>query len=403
MRTHSLPRAAAALLAALLCAFSGAAPVSAATMAAPLGTTVLQSLDTEFGPTRAPRLFTAACGQGEELLSGGWAGFSPFVEVLGSYPSDEQGRPVAPGGRPSAWTVAAYNRGKDVLQLQVTAACLAGSDGQPAVAAATDTRADQAFALAVACPDGTVRTGGGFRSEWTPQLGGATVHGSFPSGDTDWTLDVRLTPGDPDVKARATVTAYAVCLAGPKARAETVPVDLGLDKAEPVCTGGGDIFAPKCVVPRSGTASALCPAGLTLTGGGYQLLEGDLPGDTAVLVATPLDPVARRGWTVAVRGDAPTDAPITVRLSAVCVFAAERPVLDTGPPIVTLPNPTGPSRPLLVALVGLGGLLLLLLVALALWRMLRRDRGEPAAGVGVEVVVRSGRSGYRLDGFREDL
>ncbi|GHJ47865.1 hypothetical protein Cs7R123_52070 [Catellatospora sp. TT07R-123] len=400
MRTHALPRAAAALLAALLTALGGAAPAAAATAAARLGTTVLHQLNTEFGPTRAPRLFTAACGPGEELVSGGWAGFSPFVEVLGSYPSDEQGQPVPAGARPTAWTVAVANLGKEVQRLQVTAACLTGGEGRGSAAAATETRADQVFALAVACPDGTVRTGGGFRSEWTPQLGGAAVHGSFPSGDTDWTLDVRLTPGDPDVKARATVTAYAVCLAGPKARAETVLVDLGLDKAAQVCTGGDLIFAPTCVVPRSGTAGATCPADLTLTGGGYQLLEGDLPGDTAVQVATLLDPVARRGWTVAVRGDAPTDAPITVRISAVCVSAAPEPVPATGDPAITLPNRTGLDLP---PLIGLGVLLLLLLAALALWRLLRRDRTRPAAGVSVEVVVRSGRSGYRLDGFRESL
>ncbi|MBV1854804.1 hypothetical protein [Catellatospora tritici] len=398
MRTHGLPRAAAALLAALLCALGGATAASAA--ADRLGTTVLHTLNTEFGPTRAPRLFTAACAEGEELVGGGWVGFSPFVEVLGSYPADEQGQPVRAGGRPRGWTVAVQNRAKEVLRLQVTAACLSGGTGRSAVAAATDTRADQVFALAVACPDGTVRTGGGFRPEWTPQLGGAAVHGSFPSGDSVWTLDVRLTPGDPDVKARATVTAYAVCLGGPKAAAETVPVDLGLDKAEPVCTGGGDIFAPTCVVPRSGTASALCPADRTLTGGGYQLLEGDLPGDTAVLVATPLDPLTRRGWTVVVRGDARTDAPITVRLSAVCLRAAAEPVPATEGPIVTLPHRTGLTKPLLL---GLGALLLLLLAALALWRVLRGHRADPAAGISVEVVVRSGRSGYRLDGFRESV
>jgi hypothetical protein len=423
MRSRAGTRVAALLLVAAL-VLSGApvAHVAAAQVAyraAAPGRLAVHSTTVEFGPTRDPRLFTAECLAGERLVSGGYSGVDPSARVIFSYPSDAKGTPTRAGEEPRAWTVGVVNDTKNVLTMRVAAACLVSGDVRSSAQVVTETHSESAFSLAVDCPNGTVRTGGGYSSQWDRALGAGAVTGNYPVPDRRWGIDVAMVPGDPDVKPRATVSVYAVCLSGDVEVIDSPSADLNLPSGTPLCTLGSAIFAPTCVIPRSGSQSVGCTAEQTLVGGGYQVTSGALPGANSVIVNAPSD---RPSWNIAVRGSTPTADPISIRVTPLCllaVVAAVAPVATTGP--VALP--TDPVTDLASGqwdwpvITGAGAAVLLLFVLLALFalrRATRRRRGpdgqpqrpdtprqRPLPQAQVDVVVRSRRSAYRLSDFRE--
>jgi hypothetical protein len=414
MRSLASTRVAALLSAAALVLFG--APAAHATAApAPPGRLAVHNTTVEFGPTRDPRLFTVECLDGEQLVSGGYSDADPSARVAFSYPSDAQGAPTRAGQEPRAWTVGVVNDTKNVLGIRVAAACLVNGDVRSSVQVVTETHSESAFSLAVDCPNGTVRTGGGYSSVWARALGAGTVTGNYPAPDRRWGIDVALEPGDPDVKPRATVSAYAVCLSGDVEVIDSPSTDLNLPSGTRSCAGGSAIFAPACVIPRSGSQSVRCTAEQALVGGGYQVTEGALPGANSVIVDAPSD---RPSWNIAVRGSTPTTAAIHIRVTPLCLLAVVAAVATAGPV-------AGPSQPVtdlasgqldwpVITAAGAAVLLLLVLLALlALRRATRRRRRpdgaprrpgtppHPLPTAQVDVVVRSRRSVYRLGDFRE--
>jgi hypothetical protein len=383
------------------------------------GRLTVHSMTVEFGPTRDPRLFTVECLDGEHLVSGGYSGVDPSARVIFSYPSDAKGTPTRAGEEPHAWTVGVVNDTKNVLTMRVAAACLVSGGVRSSAQVVTETHGESAFSLAVDCPNGTVRTGGGYSSQWARALGAAAVTGNYPTPDRRWGIDVAMVPGDPDVKPRATVSVYAVCLSGDVEVIDSPSADLNLTSGTPLCTGGSAIFAPTCVIPRSGFQSVGCTAEQTLVGGGYQLTSGALPGANSVIVDAPSDVPS---WNIAVRGSTPTAAPISIRVTPMCllaVVAAVAPVATAGP----VARPTDPVTDLasgqwgwpVITGVGAAALLLLLLLALFTLRRATKRRGgpdgqprrpdtprqHPLPQAQVDVVVRSRRSAYRVGDFRE--
>jgi hypothetical protein len=414
MRSLASTRAAALLFGAAL-VLSGAPAAHAMAAPAPPGRLAVHSTTVEFGPTRDPRLFTVECLDGEQLVSGGYSGGDSSARVIFSYPSDAKGAPTRAGEEPRAWTVGVVNDTKNVLTMRIVVACLVSGDARSSAQVVTETHNESTFSLAVDCPNGTVRTGGGYSSLWARSLGAGAVTGNYPAPDRRWGIDVAMVPGDPDVKPRATVSVYAVCLSGNVEIVDSPAADLNLPSGTPLCTGGSAIFAPACVIPRSGSQSVGCTAEQTLVGGGYQVTSGALPGANSVIVDAPSD---RPSWNVAIRGSTPTAAPISIRVTPLCLLAvmvAVAPGAPAGPavrPTNPVPDLASGQRdwPVITGAV----LLLLLLLALALRRARRRrgradgtplrpdaPRQHPLPHAQVEVVVRSRRSAYRLGDFRE--
>ncbi|GIG00845.1 hypothetical protein [Catellatospora citrea] len=343
----------------------------------------------EFGPAAAPQQFTVACAPEEQLVSGGYAGGDPQLRIVASHPSDGEGTPVADGSAPRAWTVGVVNTGQAVRTLRVFAACLTGGDSTAGVYAGT--QADPSdTTVEAACPQGTVRTGGGYRAVWYARLGAVRVDGSHPAGTRGWALDLTAPANLP---ARSSATALVVCHTGPVAVVAAEPVEFDLQQASPVCAVGA--AANVCVVPQTGSGAARCPHGMALTGGGYRLVSGGpLTGQAAVVDG----PASAGGWTVSVTGTTAQDTRVRVRVEPVCLGGVVRP---SGPVSDLLPDSGARLNKALALAGGLLGLLLLILLVTLLRRRSGRRSGPPAPGI--EVVVRTARFRYRDDAYREDL
>ncbi|WP_155373843.1 hypothetical protein [Catellatospora vulcania] len=383
MRTSALLRVALPLLVA------AASVVVASPARAEVGRISVRAGTAEFGPGAAPQQYTVPCAPEEQLLSGGYAGSDPQLRIVSSHPSDGQGTPVTDGAAPRAWTIGVVNTGQAVRTLRVFATCLTGGDSTAGVYAGTQSTPFDPSVEAV-CPQGTVRTGGGYWAVWYARLGAARVSGSHPAGARGWALDFTAPANLP---ARSAVTALVVCHSGPVVAVAAEPTEFDLRSASPLCVVGS--AANLCVVPRSGSGAARCPGGAVLTGGGYRAVTGGPLIGPAALVDGP----ASAGvWTVSLSGTTAQDTPVRVRVEPLCLGAVAAP---SEPPSDLLPD-SGARVNKALALGGglLGSLLLILLVVLAL-RRARRHRPPPVPGI--EVVVRTVRFRYRDDAYREDV
>lgn len=384
-----------------------AAASASVSASAELGTVRVRSRTVEFGQTVEPRLLTVTCGPDEQLLSGGYAATSPGVNVIASYPSDAKGTPSTPGERNRSWTVAVLNRTKSVPIMAISASCLVGGDGSSAVQVASNVHTDSVFGAKAACPAGSTVTGGGYWWQWTPRSGGAAIVGSYPlvAGpvDSGWGIDGNLLPGDPDVPARATVSVFALCRSGDLQLGQLTPTMLNLLPGSPRCVIAVG-FAADCSTPRVGAQRVTCGGGQLLTGSGYQVASGSLPGPYSVLIDRPIGEAAN-AWDLGVNGSSPDGSEITMRVTPIClaaVLAATATSAVAQPPLdLTASEPNWP----LVAGIGLLVLLLLLalLTGLVILRRLRRpSRGQPSTPAPrIEVTLRSYRSGFRFNEFRE--
>ncbi|GAA1602103.1 LPXTG cell wall anchor domain-containing protein [Catellatospora bangladeshensis] len=369
---------------------------SAAQAAAPgtsvaidLGEPAVRSRTVAFGPTAAPQSFTVGCAPGEQLLSGGYGDADPEVRVLASHPTDDQGGPVAAGSQPRAWTVTVLGLRQSAGSLRVSALCLAG--GEVTAAAFAGPPADGLPDPPPAeCPSGTVRSGGGYATAWQARLGAAVVSGSHPVGERGWAVDAGLTRGQAALRASNWATAYAVCLTGPVQPVAVEDVSFNLDTLARECVPG--IAAGVCLVPRLGVATAHCPPGALTSGGGFR--AGDAAGQRQYSVAED-GPSAYATWTVRVSAYTTDAAPAPMRLTPVCLF----PVAAPDAPVGDLLPDSGASRNQALTIVGLLALLLLALLAVL---ALRRGRRRPTPVGGIEVVVRTVRTRYRTDQYRED-
>ncbi len=395
-------------------------PAAAAGRLSQPGQIVVHSLTIEPERASSPLPYSVECDPAEQLVSGGYNAGSD-VQVTFSYPSGAKGTPVT-GGHPTAWTIGVINNTKSNPPVQISAACLAGGgDTVSSVSSTTETHFEATSSVAASCPDGTVRAGGGYSSEWNPVLGTGMITGSYPLPRQGWAVDVALRSGDPDTQPRATVTAYAVCLSGEIAVADLSPVQMTLAGATAICTSAGPLLQSTCITPWKGSQQLNCFGDQVLSGGGYQVTSGNLPGFYPVLVNTPTPQPA---WQLNISGSTPDTAPIIVNATPVCLVAVVTSVTTAptaagggGGAQTTIADPAAGGsdlRPL--AFVG-GGLLLLLVLllgALALGRSSRRrsraggrvqvqQQGQPAAGVGLDAVLRAHRSSYRLDEFRETI
>jgi len=276
-------------------------------------------------------------------------------------------------------------------------ACLAGSDGQSSVQTVTETHLENSFTMAAECPDGTARTGGGYRWEYAPpKLAALAVTGSYPQADRRWSIDATTVANDPNAKAGAFASAYAVCLAGGITATASLPARLDVQSGQPDCSTFNQLAF--CAVPRNGVQSARCATDQVLGGGGYHVTVGTLPGPYSVRV----DTASREGgWSIVVGGVSPKPDPISLDVIALCLAA-----------VVVTPTPDGGTVtaswdwPLITG-VGLAVLVLLLLLvtALALRRALRRPRGRDRQVQlpQLDVVVRATRSAFRPNEIREVL
>lgn len=383
MRTPTLLRVALPLLVV-------AASVVVATPArAEVGRVSVHSRTVEVGPTAVLQQFTVPCTPGEHLVSGGYAGVDPQLRVFASHPSDNQGNPFADGAAPLAWTVGLVNTGQAVRTLRVSVTCLAGGDSTAGVYAGTQSEPSDPSVEAV-CPQGMVRTGGGYWAVWYARLGAARVEGSRPVGVRGWAVDLTVPANLP---ARSSVTALVVCHTGPVAAVAAEPAEFDLRQASPACAVGA--AANVCVVPQSGSGAARCPGGTVLTGGGYRIVSGGpLTGQAAVVDG----PASAGGWTVSLTGTTAQDTRVRVRVEPVCLGNVVRPSESVSD---LLPDSGARLNKALALAGGLLGLLLLVLLAILALRRSRSRSGPPAPGI--EVVVRTARFRYRDDAYREDL
>jgi hypothetical protein len=364
-----------------------------------------------------PVLFTVPCDPGEQLVSGGYFASSQDAHVVVSYPSDGKGTPTPDGGQPTAWTIGVVNDSKIQPSLSVAAACLAGGDIRSSVASTTRIQQESSFSMAADCPSGTVRAGGGYSSVWNPTSGTAAVTGSYPQPVQQWTIDVALIPINPDVKPQATVTVDAVCVSGTVGVSDLSPTVLDLTAGKTFCSPASQGFVAICLTPWTGEQHVLCPAPAVLSGAGYHVVAGALPGNYSVLTA---EPDSEGLWDISISGVSVGTAPISLNLTPVCLVGVATQVTTSpagGVVTTTSGGGVGTGRTDLtsVALVGGGVLLLLVLVLLAALAMrqvgrrrgatgvVRPPRQPKPAGVGLDAVVRAHRSSYRLDGFRETL
>ncbi|GAA1360085.1 hypothetical protein [Catellatospora chokoriensis] len=383
MRTLALLRVALPL-AALAASVLAASPARAE-----VGRVSVHTEAAEFGPGAAPQQFTVACAPEEQLVSGGYAGVDPQLRIVASHPSDGQGTPVADGAAPRAWTVGVVNAAQAVRTLSVSVTCLVGGDSTAGVYAGTQSDPSDP-SVEVVCPQGTVRTGGGYWAVWYARLGAARVDGSHPAGTRGWAVDLTVPANLP---ARSSATALVVCHTGPVVAVATEPTEFDLQQASPVCVVGA--AANVCVVPQSGSGGARCPAGMVLTGGGYRIVSGGpLTGQAAVVDG----PASAGGWTVSLTGTTAQGTRVRVRVEPVCLGSVVRP---SEPPSDLLPDRGARLNQALALAGGLLGLLLLILLAALLLRRSGRRSGPSAPGI--EVVVRTARFRYRDDAYREDL
>ncbi|MEU7820208.1 hypothetical protein [Catellatospora sp. NPDC049133] len=381
MRTLALLRVALPLLAV------AASVVVAAPAQAGIGAVAVRSRTVEFGPDAAPQQVTMPCGPEEQLVSGGFAGGDPLLRVIASHPSDGQGTPVGDGSAPRAWTVGVVNTGQTVRTLEVFSVCLSGGDSTAGVYTGVQAEPSDPSVEAV-CPQGTVRTGGGYWSVWYPRLGAARVDGSHPAGARGWALDLTVPANLP---ARSSVTALVVCHNGPVVAVAAAAVVVDLGSASPSCAVGA--AANICVVPRSGDATAECPGGAVLTGGGYRIVsEGPLSGQAALMDG----PVSADAWRVRLSGTTPQDTPVRMSVEPVCLGN----VVQPSEPVSDLIPDTGAKRNKALAL-GAGLLALLLFLLLVVLRRVSRRSAPPPPLI--EVVVRTARFRYRDDAYREDV
>jgi len=370
----------------------------AADPAAPfeLGRSSVHRQNFEVRPTAEPVLFTVECAPDEQLVSGGYIVPNQPVSAVFSYPSDAKGTPARSGEQPRAWTIGVTNATKTTQVIQVVAACLAGGDGQSSVQVVTETHLENAFTMSADCPDTTARSGGGYSWEYAPpKLATLAVSGSYPQGDRRWSIDATTVQGDPNAKAGAFASAYAVCLSG-VAAVPSLPVRLDVLSGQPDCSTFNQFAA--CLVPRNGVQSARCATDQVLGGGGHHVTVGTLPGPYAVRAAAP---AREGGWTIVVGGFSPNPDPISLDVTALCLAAAV-----VTPPPDDRAVPASWDWPMLTG-VGLLVLVLLLLLAslLALRQTLRRQRvrDRQVQLPQLEVVVRATRSAYRHNEIREVL
>ncbi|BCJ74528.1 hypothetical protein CS0771_40720 [Catellatospora sp. IY07-71] len=390
MRPLTLFRAALPLLAVAGLSLAGP-PVVAVAAAAPadLGTPTVRSRTVEVGPWRVPTTHTVSCAPGEQLLSGGHGGADPRLRILGSRPADQQGLPVTGGTQPRGWTVEVLDERGTASTLRISALCVAGGEltasafaSAPADGAATPPQAQ--------CPSGMVRSGGGFAAQWHTRFGAAVVTGSSPAGERGWAVNAGLSRGQEPLRATGWITTYAVCLTGPVRPVAVEDVEFGLDTLARKCVPG--IVSAVCLVPRLGIATAHCPPGSLTTGGGFQLVG---PAPLREYALLEHGPSGYATWTVRVSAYTTDAAPAPMRLTPVCLF----PVATPDAPISDLLPDRGADRNRALTI---GGLLTLLLLALLAVLALRRGRRRPAPTGGIEVVVRTVRTRYRTDQYRED-
>ncbi len=375
---------------------AGAVPAGAAVQGQP-GQLVVHSSTFDLNSTADPQPLTVSCLPDEQLVSGGYLASTPDAHIAFSYPSDATGAVTPDGARPAAWTVGAVNDTKTVPTVQVSAVCLTGGDSQASVASATEEHAEQTFTVGAQCPDGTVRSGGGFRSIWDRRDGTAAVTGSYPQSDGRWSVDAALLPGDPDIKARASLTVFAVCQSGGIAGADLTPTTFSLDSAPPVCTGGDANFAATCVTPRSGSLQIGCAGSQVLAGGGYQVTTGALPGAYSV----DTDTAAGSQWSVVVAGSSADATPIAITVIPVCLVAVAAAATTQVPiPTGAVPATTASTSIPIGFVVGGAAILLVILVLLTVLALRRRTPRLPATP-GIEVVVRGQRSSYGPAGIQE--
>jgi len=251
------------------------------------------------------------------LVSGGYIVPNQPVAAVFSYPSDAKGTPARSGDQARAWTIGVTNATKTTQVIQVVAACLVGGDGQSSVQAVTETHLENAFTMAAECPDGTARTGGGYRWEYAPpKLAALAVNGSYPQADRRWSIDATTLSSDPNAKAGAFASAYAVCLSGGVATTLGGPVRLDVQSGQPDCSTVNQLAF--CAVPRNGVQSARCATDQVLGGGGYHVTAGTLPGPYSVRGDTPS---REGGWSIVVGGVSANSDPISLDVTALCLAA----------------------------------------------------------------------------------
>jgi hypothetical protein len=158
-------------------------------------------------------------------------------------------------------------------------------------------------AIAV-CPPGTIAVGGGFTTTFMPAGGGAIgVDNSFRSSNESWQVT-----GE-NIAGSGAVTAHAYCRRG------RLPV-VDVAGTAPIA---GATFAV-------GSATASCPSGTQLIGGGFQTTRGPNGGDIAFPFAN-----SRTGpqtWTVSSSNN--TTSPQTLTAHAYCLAKIRAPTAVGG-------------------------------------------------------------------------
>jgi hypothetical protein len=158
-------------------------------------------------------------------------------------------------------------------------------------------------AIAV-CPPGTIAVGGGFTTAFMPGGGSAiAVDNSFRSSSESWQAT-----GE-NVSGTGAVTAHVYCRRGRLAA-------IDVEDTAPIA---GAIFAV-------GNATASCPGGTQLIGGGFQTTRGPNAGDIAFpFVNSRTGP---RAWTVSSANN--TTVPQTLTAHAYCMAVIKPPTAVTG-------------------------------------------------------------------------
>jgi hypothetical protein len=166
-------------------------------------------------------------------------------------------------------------------------------------------------AIAV-CPSGTIAVGGGFTAPFRPDAGSAIgVDNSFRSSNESWQVT-----GE-NIAGTGAVTAHAYC------RRSRLPI-VDVTAAGPI---PGQIFA-------AGSATASCPGGTQLIGGGFQTTRGPNAGDIAFpFVNTQTAPGT---WTVSSTNNA--TSPQTLTAHAYCMAGIRTPTAVTGAGSAVVPT-----------------------------------------------------------------
>lgn len=329
--------------------------------AADVGTASVRAVTVEVPPNSAPQPFRIGCAPGQQLIGGGFAPTGRDLRVTSSHP--------APDG---SWVVEVWNPTKLQQLLRIEANCLTAGEGRSTL----HSNAGQAPSVQVNCPQGTIVASGGFASSWTPRVGGAVVVGSYPLAGNGWgvqavnvPVDTGAAPGTPRIDA------FVLCLDGPAKIASARTERLNLNAGEPSCLAS-PITASVCTFPRSAQASVKCVGDEVLSGVGYEVTAGTMPAFSMLTVNSSQFAVATTSRD---------NAPLAIRYTWICLTwpAAE-------PEPVSLAWPIG---------IGAGVLLVLLLALLVTYVV--RSRTTPAATAGLDVVVKSQQSTFRLDRIRE--